>query len=61
MIRIEIETSNAAFESGGAELARILRELANDVETEDSLEVVGIIFLYDVNGNHVGRLVASED
>ena len=53
MIRIEINTDNAAFEGddGRAEVARILRNLADKIEQYHNPEV-----LMDVNGNRCGTL-----
>ena len=51
MYTIIIDTDNAAFEgNAGAEVARILRVLAEKVD--DGLNNVS---LYDINGNKVGR------
>jgi hypothetical protein len=49
MLRLNIETDNAAFEVPAPELARLLHEAGEriqDGETSGSL--------YDVNGNQVG-------
>lgn len=56
MIIIKIDTSNAAFQNGnsGAEIARILRELADKVDGQDV--VFELIPIYDSNGNRVGSL-----
>lgn len=49
--RLEIKTTNAAFEEDpGPELARLLREAADKVENGT---VTGI--LHDYNGNRVGE------
>lgn len=51
---LRIECDNAAFEQcSGAEVARILRSLAEQIEG-DSLEC-GIGKLRDINGNQVGK------
>lgn len=58
--QIIINTDNAAFaENGGAELARILRGLAEDVETSDIRYMEGQR-LRDINGNTVGTFTVSE-
>jgi hypothetical protein len=59
-IKINIDCENAAFEeSEGLEVARLLRHLADGFEgAEDG--VVGIVPLFDINGNKVGRAVISE-
>jgi len=67
MVTIEIETDNAAFEDGPAEVARILRKLADrfDGPIQRSRWALphrarGLpalretVHLYDVNGNPVG-------
>jgi hypothetical protein len=51
-VAITINTENAAFEEDpGAEVARILRVLANSLERGDEPSSV-----YDFNGNIVGRV-----
>lgn len=54
MVTINIRTENDAFQDGrgGAEIARILRKLAKDIEHQDTTFV--LINLYDENGNRVG-------
>ena len=52
MLKIRIETKNAAFEDCGEECARILKEVATKLEK-------GLIFsgegvCHDINGNKVG-------
>jgi len=50
---ITIQTENAAFEcQPGAEVARILRDLADQCER---LGVPRATTLHDINGNRVGR------
>ena len=51
--RILILMDNDAFQDGneGAEVARILRKLADHAEADGSAEYVR---LFDANGNHVG-------
>ncbi len=52
MLRIEIDTSNAAFDDNpGPELARILRTVIADIE----YVVPEQGYLRDVNGNTVGE------
>lgn len=57
MIRIQIETDNAAFESAGRahELARILRIAADRVEYHGGLDDLPFK-LRDINGNTVGQV-----
>ena len=52
MFKLEIDTGNAAFDGGACreEVARILREAADQVETGVSNQS-GI---YDINGNRCG-------
>lgn len=54
MITINIRTENDAFTDGrgGAEVARILRKLAKDIEHQDLTFV--LVNLFDQNGNRVG-------
>lgn len=54
-IKIKIDTSNAAFEDNGveAEIARILRRLAD--KAESSTEYLDGTSLMDSNGNTVGN------
>lgn len=60
MIRIQIDTDNAAFEGDncGAEVARILQALARRIDTysADDFKPGDVTLLRDVNGNTVGRL-----
>lgn len=54
---VVICTDNAAFDEGyvpGAEVARILRTLADQVEGELTGEDAQIFRLRDLNGNRVG-------
>ena len=51
-IRIEIETSNAAFRDDPNETSRILRELADKLE-----EGKKPTWLIDANGNTVGAVI----
>lgn len=54
MVRIKIETNNAAFgEDPAPEVARILRKAAQDIE-EHGIDAAGSLF--DINGNKVGTL-----
>jgi len=53
MFTLKIETDNAAFSDGrGAELARILRKLADKIEDADARGDKGKVM--DYNGNSVG-------
>lgn len=60
MFKLHIDTDNSAFEDGnkGAEVARILRQLA------DKLESDGLQWCYqnlrDINGNIVGAYAEKE-
>jgi hypothetical protein len=56
-LRLHIATENAAFsESPASELARILRKLADRIESDPAPYIV----LRDVNGNMVGECQISE-
>ena len=59
MIRIEIETENAAFgdnpSDSNAEVARILREIAHRLTRGSFTQSI----IRDVNGNTVGRVEES--
>jgi hypothetical protein len=58
---VHIGTSNDAFsleDNGSAEVARILRELADVIEEEQGSR--GIYRLRDVNGNRVGYATFHE-
>ena len=54
--RIQITMNNAAFDEPATELARILRELADDVEQGQDAKN-----LRDVNGNKVGSFEIKGD
>ena len=55
--RITINCENAAFEDQpGAEIARILRKLADECEEVGHPQFKG---LYDFNGNKVGKVEAT--
>lgn len=52
MIRVEIDTDNAAFTPRpGREIARILRRLARDFERDEAPRK-----LFDSNGNTIGTV-----
>jgi hypothetical protein len=65
IFKLEIEMDNAAFvdENGdvsySAELAKILRSLADNVETHATVDFSAN--LYDINGNKVGIAEVIED
>ncbi len=65
MLTLNIDTENAAFDGrdAEAELARILRKLADQIETGltdiDDGERSGTGFVYDINGNKTGTWAAS--
>lgn len=55
-MKIIIDTANAAFEDNeGAEVARILRQLADKLETPGDYSG----FLYDINGNKCGYISSN--
>lgn len=65
MIRIEINTGNAAFADGNKlhEIDRILREASARMNRGNiPLHFEGELFrLYDVNGNRVGQVSVHQD
>lgn len=52
--RLVVKMDNAAFEAPGTELARILRELADDVDDQLNDVSGASANVRDVNGNTVG-------
>lgn len=68
-IEVKIQVDNSAFESDqiGNEVARILREYANDCEIKGGNLWLGFqtkdhyIYKMDINGNKVARLSFSWD
>jgi len=53
---IEINLDNDIFQlGGGLELARLLRNLADDVENNNACNLGSYIAIIDVNGNKVGE------
>jgi len=55
MIKIEIDTDNAAFKDDGCtEVARILREFADKIDGRELPKSQETFGLYDINGNSVG-------
>ena len=59
---VEIATDNDAFyPEPGPELARILRKLADRIETAAPDELTDAGRLMDYNGNTVGSAALSED
>jgi len=53
MLKLKINTENAAFDQEGQEVARILRGLADQVEHLDKLQECQLP-LRDINGNTIG-------
>ena len=53
MAKIEFKTKSAAFEDKKYEIARILREIADDIESGRTRGTV-----MDINGNKVGTYSA---
>jgi len=53
MLKLKINSENAAFDQEGQEVARILRDLADQVECLDKLQECQLP-LRDLNGNTVG-------
>jgi len=61
-IKITIETENAAFEDygKGPEAARILRQLAEDIDFSDMLAAGDVRRLRDANGNTCGTFETTK-
>lgn len=61
-VTITIDCDNAAFEADpGAEIARILRQLATDtVRTSEPYDALDSRKLRDINGNTVGQVEVTE-
>lgn len=61
---LNIESGNAAIvENGGRDIARILKDVANQIEENGIANVEGL-YLFDYNGNNVGEVeltVEEED
>ena len=53
MLKLKLETDNQAFDQEGQEVARILRGLADRLESLDKLQECQLP-LRDLNGNNVG-------
>lgn len=59
---LQINMGNAAFgERPATELARILRNIANDVDDHCLQHTGDAVFAIDTNGNSVGKLEIVED
>lgn len=63
-IRISIRTSNDAFheaepDNPGPEAARVLREIAQQIE--DHLPLGKTITIMDVNGNRIGQFTYTDE
>ena len=59
--KIEINLNNDAFVEDPTELARVLRNLADDIVSIDGANLGLFIGVVDVNGNTVGQLEVLED
>jgi len=67
--KIEIDLDNDAFVQDPIELARVLRNLADDIVSIDGVNLAGrahlrafsFIGVVDANGNTVGQLEVLED
>ena len=59
---IEINLDNDAFQRDGRELARVLRNVAEDVEACNVTNEGAYICIIDINGNKVGEFeIVGED
>ncbi len=59
--KIEINLDNDAFKQSPLELARVLHNLAEDVEYINGVNLGSFIGIGDINGNTVGSLEVVED
>jgi hypothetical protein len=59
--QIEINLDNDAFQRDGRELARVLRNIAEDVEACNVTNEGAYICIIDINGNKAGQLEIIED
>ena len=60
MVSIKISTANEAFNVPGPEIARILHNLANTIDSDWKLG--GLVYkIQDVNGNTVGSFKYTEE
>jgi len=60
--QIEINLDNDAFQRDGRELARVLRNVAEDVEACNVTNEGAYICIIDINGNKVGEFeIVGED
>lgn len=60
MLKIEMNTDSDAFQSDpGAEMARILRDIADKIEGARPADS-GIYFARDINGNRVGSVTFQQ-
>tara|TARA_Y100000310_G_scaffold286572_1_gene310887 strand:+ start:286 stop:519 length:234 start_codon:yes stop_codon:yes gene_type:complete len=59
--QIEIKLDSDALKGNSSELARVLRNLAKDVEEYDIKNLGAFIGVMDVNGNGVGQFEIIEE
>jgi len=59
--QIEINLNNDAFQRDGRELARVLRNVAEDVEACNVTNLGAYICIIDINGNKVGEFEIVND
>ena len=59
--QIEIKLDSDALKGNSSELARVLRNLAKDVEEYDIKNLGAFIGIMDVNGNGVGQFEIIEE
>ena len=59
---IDFNCDNEAFsESESYEVSRILKELANKIESRQNLSSHDNEIIRDINGNEIGRIFVSEE
>jgi len=59
--QIKVNLGNDAFKQNPLELAHVLRNLAQDVEDINGVNLGSFIAVIDINGNSVGQLEVVED
>jgi hypothetical protein len=59
--KIEINLDNDAFKQSPVELAHVLRNLAEDIEFINGVNLGTFIGIADINGNTVGQLEVVEE
>jgi len=58
---LTIQMDNAAFEENSVELARILQDIASEIEQRGGVVAGDSFVAMDLNGNRVGKLEVKAD